>query len=381
MLEKEDRLAAHQTGHNSGVVHAGIYYKPGSLKAELCTRGRALLREFCAEHADRVRRVRQARRRGRPRRDGALRRPRAHRDATTACPGLRRLSAGRDPRRRAARHRPRGAAQPGDRDHRLPGDHPGARRRGRRGRRDRTPGGACRRASVGRATVPWCGSRAIPAPLRFDHVVVAAGPAGRPRLGARRRRAEPGDPAVPGGVPRGARRQAGPRARHGLPRPRPALPVPRRALHAPRRRRSRGRPQRRARDAPRGLPPPRRLGRATCATWSPGPASGGSPACTGAPGVDEVVGSASQRVFMRSASRYVPGIGVDDVTRAGGRRARAGGRPRRQPRRRLPHHPRRGRHVRAQRPVARAPPPAWRSPPTSWTGRGPTGRAAPRVAP
>ncbi|GAA4080039.1 L-2-hydroxyglutarate oxidase [Nocardioides kongjuensis] len=51
VLEKEDRLAAHQTGHNSGVVHAGIYYRPGSLKAELCTRGRALMRDYCAEHA------------------------------------------------------------------------------------------------------------------------------------------------------------------------------------------------------------------------------------------------------------------------------------------------------------------------------------------
>ena len=51
VLEKEDRLAAHQTGHNSGVVHAGIYYRPGSLKAELCTRGRSLLKDFCAEHA------------------------------------------------------------------------------------------------------------------------------------------------------------------------------------------------------------------------------------------------------------------------------------------------------------------------------------------
>lgn len=49
VLEKEDRLAAHQTGHNSGVVHAGIYYRPGSLKAQLCTRGRSLLREYCTD--------------------------------------------------------------------------------------------------------------------------------------------------------------------------------------------------------------------------------------------------------------------------------------------------------------------------------------------
>ena len=50
IFEKETRLAAHQTGHNSGVVHAGIYYKPGSLKAELCARGRGLLKDFCAEN-------------------------------------------------------------------------------------------------------------------------------------------------------------------------------------------------------------------------------------------------------------------------------------------------------------------------------------------
>ena len=50
VLDKEDRLAAHQTAHSSGVVHAGIYYRPGSLKAELCTRGRLLLRDYCTEH-------------------------------------------------------------------------------------------------------------------------------------------------------------------------------------------------------------------------------------------------------------------------------------------------------------------------------------------
>lgn len=47
LLEKEDRLAAHQSGHNSGVVHAGLYYEPGSLKARLCRRGVGLLKEFC----------------------------------------------------------------------------------------------------------------------------------------------------------------------------------------------------------------------------------------------------------------------------------------------------------------------------------------------
>jgi len=51
VFERETRLAAHQTGHNSGVVHAGIYYKPGSLKARLCSRGRDLMREYAAEHA------------------------------------------------------------------------------------------------------------------------------------------------------------------------------------------------------------------------------------------------------------------------------------------------------------------------------------------
>ncbi len=49
VLEKEDAIATHQTGRNSGVAHAGIYYAPGSLKAELCRRGVGLLRAYCEE--------------------------------------------------------------------------------------------------------------------------------------------------------------------------------------------------------------------------------------------------------------------------------------------------------------------------------------------
>lgn len=49
VFEKEPEVSRHQTGHNSGVVHAGIYYTPGSLKADLCVRGVSLLREYCQD--------------------------------------------------------------------------------------------------------------------------------------------------------------------------------------------------------------------------------------------------------------------------------------------------------------------------------------------
>jgi L-2-hydroxyglutarate oxidase LhgO len=50
LVEKEERVACHQSGHNSGVIHSGVYYKPGSLKAQLCVAGAAEMIAFCREH-------------------------------------------------------------------------------------------------------------------------------------------------------------------------------------------------------------------------------------------------------------------------------------------------------------------------------------------
>jgi (S)-2-hydroxyglutarate dehydrogenase len=92
VLEREDRLAAHQTSHSSGVIHAGIYYAPGSLKARLCVEGARLLYAYCDERGI------EARRDGKlivatseeelPRLDELERRGRAN-----GVPGLRRISA------------------------------------------------------------------------------------------------------------------------------------------------------------------------------------------------------------------------------------------------------------------------------------------------
>ena len=51
VLEKEPAVATHQTGRNSGVIHSGLYYAPGSLKAETCRLGKTLLEEFCSSHS------------------------------------------------------------------------------------------------------------------------------------------------------------------------------------------------------------------------------------------------------------------------------------------------------------------------------------------
>ena len=59
VLEREPTIAAHQSGRTSGVIHAGIYYRPGSLKARLCVAGARELYAYCEEHG--IRRSRAAR--------------------------------------------------------------------------------------------------------------------------------------------------------------------------------------------------------------------------------------------------------------------------------------------------------------------------------
>jgi (S)-2-hydroxyglutarate dehydrogenase len=92
VLEREDRLAAHQTSHSSGVIHAGIYYAPGSLKARLCVEGARLLYAYCDERGIEARRngklIIAASDRELPRLDELERRGRVN-----LVPGLRRVGA------------------------------------------------------------------------------------------------------------------------------------------------------------------------------------------------------------------------------------------------------------------------------------------------
>jgi 2-hydroxyglutarate dehydrogenase len=91
VLEREDRLAAHQTSHSSGVIHAGIYYSPGSLKARLCVEGARLLYAYCDKHDIEARRngklIIAAKESELPRLDELERRGRANQ-----VPGLRRVA-------------------------------------------------------------------------------------------------------------------------------------------------------------------------------------------------------------------------------------------------------------------------------------------------
>src|SRR5258705_6226466 len=92
VIDKATAVAQYQTGHNSGVVHAGVYYAPGSLKAQLCVHGAKLMYEFCEQNAIAFERcgklIVAVRQEGLPRLDDLEARARAN-----GVPGLRRIDA------------------------------------------------------------------------------------------------------------------------------------------------------------------------------------------------------------------------------------------------------------------------------------------------
>ena len=299
VLEKEDRVGAHQTGHNSGVVHAGIYYKPGSLKAELCTRGRCCSRSSapsaaCPTTSAASSSSRRSRRAGPVRGAGDDRagrwRPRPDRVEGSAITDIEPAAADWSRCTRRRRRSPTTCAVAAA----YAAGHRGRGWRGAAVDRGQPTSGAVRRHRRHHR------SRAD----ALDRLVVCAGltPTGLPP-GRRRRR--PADRAVPRGVHERARPQGRPRARDDLPGARSALPVPRRPLHAPRGRWPRGRPERRAGPGARGLPPYGRVvGRRAEHGDLAGHLADGAPAL--ASGLVEMRGSLSVTAYMRTASRYVP---------------------------------------------------------------------------
>ncbi len=154
LWEKEPSLAAHQTGRNSGVVHAGLYYEPGSLKAQLCRRGVGLLKTFCEEEQiayDECGKLLVALDAAEASRLGAI----EERARANGVPGVRRLDAAAMQELEPTRARGGRAALPDHRDRGLRCGHPGPRRSGRGPRRD----GAARHSSAPRCarngTASW----------------------------------------------------------------------------------------------------------------------------------------------------------------------------------------------------------------------------------
>ena len=143
VLEKEQAVGTHQSGHNSGVIHAGLYYQPGSLKARFCTAGRLALMEFADAHQVPYRQTGKLVVASRDRRTApAGRSGRARAGERAGGPGDR---PGGNQRDRALGARPAGAAHPGERGDRLPA----GQRRVRRGRRQGGRPGAHRSRRAG----------------------------------------------------------------------------------------------------------------------------------------------------------------------------------------------------------------------------------------
>ena len=256
VLEREPELAAHQTGHSSGVVHAGIYYRPGSLKARLCVEGARELYEYCAERAipherrgklilatspAEVRRLQELQRRGEANGVMGLR--------WIDGPGIERI----EPHARglAALHSPAPASStsarwPAPTRTTCSGGRDGGVRLRRAGRRGRPA-----------LAAPVACARQPASPLRGLLRRRLGGPAG----GGGGRRPRSADRAVPRRLPAPAARAPPPRALADLPHARPGAAVSRRAPDQAHRRPGVDRPDRPDRRCSRCLPPAHRAPR------------------------------------------------------------------------------------------------------------------------
>ena len=262
VFEKETAVGRHQTGRNSGVVHAGLYYPPGSLKARAVPARRRAAARVLRGARDRLRRVRQGGRRARPpRRRRACARSRSARRAN-GVPGVRRLAPAELREHRAARRGVAGAALAHDRDRRLPRRRPGARRR-RRARRRR--GAARHRGRRGSSR----DGRVVRVDAGGERHERATASSSAPGCSATGSAALAGDDADPGIVPfRGEYYRLRAERAHlvrGLVYPVPDPRYPFLGVHLTRRVDGEvdGRPERRARLAREGY---RRARRACCAT-------------------------------------------------------------------------------------------------------------------
>ena len=222
VLERETELGAHQTSHNSGVIHAGVYYAPGSLKARLCVEGARELYSYCDERGiayERCGKVIVATDPSELGRLDELRAARARQRGSGTAPDRR----ARDRGARAARARDRRVALAEHRDRGL--------RRARALVRPRCAGGRgrCRDRVRGSGRRGRCPDVALATHTRHDRG--RAGDLlrrrlGRPVGGCRGRGPRPADRAVPRRLPAAHARAPGPRALADLPRPQPGAAVP-----------------------------------------------------------------------------------------------------------------------------------------------------------